>query len=91
MALLLDDEDDDFLLLVLDDGDDDMDFVAVDVGVLGFICNRNMWNLLSRKKPLWMFKVPYDGIPQRTNTTDKSSPSNRFDTVQAQMFCEYCV
>lgn len=40
LLLLLDDDDDDdvFLLFDFDDGDDDMDFVAVDVGVLGFIC-----------------------------------------------------
>lgn len=38
MDVLLDEDDDDFLLFDLDDGDaDDMDFVAVVVGVLGFI------------------------------------------------------
>lgn len=38
LLLLLDEDNDDFLLFDFDDdGDEDMDFVVVDAGVLGFI------------------------------------------------------
>lgn len=43
--LLLDEDNDDFLLFDFDDdGDEDMDFVVVDAGVLGFIifCKLNI-------------------------------------------------
>lgn len=54
VLLLLDDDVDDFLLLDdFDDGDDDMDFVAVDVGVLGFICEtiEFKFNVKNQAKP----------------------------------------